>query len=92
MLTCRTDIRGDRGPEADTPGDDLETRLLVGVVQAALATLFVPAVFLILIVVGLYMIAEQVALRGAVGIRYVGGHRAAHRFHRKASPCATTIR
>ncbi len=92
MLTFRSNIRNDRGSARGILEEDLETRLLLGVVQIALATLFVPAWTLILIVVGLYMIAEWAALRAAAAIRFVGRHRAASPFHRGTTRCATPIR
>jgi hypothetical protein len=49
--------------------EGLKTRLLIGVLQVALAAVFVPMVLLILALVGAYMIFEWPVLRIRAAIR-----------------------
>jgi hypothetical protein len=69
MQPTSTAFRIDPEHEAKGSGDDLRTRLLLGLIQIGLAIVFVPVAILILIVVGVFMIVEWTAFRGGRAIR-----------------------
>jgi hypothetical protein len=74
-------------------GDDWQTRFFLGAIQIGLAIVFVPGAALILILVGLYMIAEWLVLQARALTRYLRHHPIENPFHRVLSLCRmTTIR
>jgi hypothetical protein len=74
-------LRLDQERKVNTRGDDLQTRFLLGAIQIGLATVFVPSVTVILILVGLYTIAEWMILRVGDMIRCLRRHSTANPFH-----------
>jgi hypothetical protein len=58
MHNCQSALRLDRASPVYTLDDGLKSRLLIGVLQVALAAVFVPIVLLILASVGVFMIFE----------------------------------
>jgi hypothetical protein len=70
MSLGRIAVRIQGGRELGAPGIDRMTQLLLGATQVVLATVFIPIVFLILVVVGISMIAEWIVLRvdAAIGL------------------------
>jgi hypothetical protein len=55
----------------DSPGDDPETRLLLGMIQVVLALVFIPLMSLILLLVLFYLIAESSVLHVRSGVHLV---------------------
>jgi hypothetical protein len=69
MSNLHAQVLSNQTSAVSNPAEGLGMRLLLGLVQAALATVFLPALFLILALVGIYMAFEWVFLRGDAVIR-----------------------
>jgi hypothetical protein len=69
MIHCQSAIRLDRASDLCALDEGLKARLLIGVLQVAMAVVFVPMMLLILALVGVYMLIEWPVLRIRAAIR-----------------------